>query len=369
MRPALAVLMVLVAVGAGAQQSARRATNLAAVINYPGFYHTRPVVLVGTLALRDDGSLRLTDESLTLPILFKGSTPDGLAEVRGEFWDVGRMNTDDPRLTSLDVRRVLHLDPEAPWPRAGQVMVVIASSVTAATAPSLPTIRNMVLFPGRYREQKVTVVGQFAGRNLLGDLADAPGRSRYDFVLRSADAAVWVANMRPRGKDFELALDARIDTGRWLEITGTLQQGRGLQWLDAEAGSLKIAKPPAEQAEEPPIRVPAAPPPEVVFSAPTNGETEVMLNTAVRLQFSRDVEPGSLKGRLRIEYAGTGAGAGTAITDFTTEYRAAARVLEIKFNKPLEPLRTIHITFADGVLGVDQQPLRTWSLTFELGPG
>jgi len=42
-----------------------------------------------------------------------------------------------------------------------------------------------------------------------------------------------VTNLRPRGKDFELALDARIDTGRWLEVQGTLQQGRGLQWLNA----------------------------------------------------------------------------------------------------------------------------------------
>ena len=149
----------------------------------------------------------------------------------------------------------------------------------------------MVLFPTRYREQKVTVVGQFAGRNLLGDLPDAPGRSRYDFVLRSADAAVWVTNLRPSGKDFELALDARIDTGRWLEVTGTLQQGRGLQWLDAEAGSLKLAKAPSDQPEETIVRVPAAPPPEVIFSAPTEGETDVAPGTSIRIQFSRDIDP------------------------------------------------------------------------------
>ena len=91
----------------------------------------------------------------------------------------------------------------------------------------------MVLYPERYQDEKVTLTGQFAGRNLLGDLPDAPAKSRYDFVLRSADAAIWVTNIRPNGKDFELALDARIDTGRWLEVSGTLQQGRGLQWVDA----------------------------------------------------------------------------------------------------------------------------------------
>jgi len=39
--------------------------------------------------------------------------------------------------------------------------------------------------------------------------------------------------MRPKGKDFDLALDARIDTNRWLTLKGTVQHGRGLQWVEA----------------------------------------------------------------------------------------------------------------------------------------
>ena len=84
-----------------------------------------------------------------------------------------------------------------------------------------------------------------------------------------------------------------LTPGRWLEVTGTLQQGRGLQWLEAQAGSLKLAKPPAEttSAHEP-DPVPAAPPPEVVFSAPTQDETDVSwLSASVRIQFSRDIDP------------------------------------------------------------------------------
>ena len=140
----------------------------------------------------------------------------------------------------------------------------MATAIVATQAPSVPTIRGMVLFPARYREQKVTITGQYAGRNLLGDLPDAPGRSRYDFVIRSADAAVWVSGIRPRGKDFELALDQRIDTGRWVEVTGVLQQGRGLQWIDGEqGGTIVLAKPPKETIDQPeiaPVRVMAAPP-------------------------------------------------------------------------------------------------------------
>src|SRR5262249_56195327 len=93
-------------------------------------------------------------------------------------------------------------------------------------------------------------------------------KSRYDFVLRAADAAIWVINMRPRmkdanGKELELGLDARIDTGRWLSVRGTVQQGRGLLWLDAEARSLALAKPPTPTtaAQQKPLPVPARPPP------------------------------------------------------------------------------------------------------------
>src|SRR5207247_1871316 len=121
-------------------------------------------------------------------------------------------------------------------------------------------------------------------------------KSRYDFVLRSADAAIWIINMRPKmrdanGKEIELGLDARIDTGRWLTVRGTVRQGRGLLWIDTEPGSLSMAKPPTETTtEEEQIRVPAGPPPEVIFSAPIGDETDVPLATTVRIQFSRDID-------------------------------------------------------------------------------
>src|SRR5206468_422686 len=172
----------------------------------------------------------------------------------------------------------------------GQVTAIVASTITQAPPPLAPSVRNIVLYPSRYIDQKVTVVGQYAGRNLLGDLPDAPAQSRYDFVLRATDAAIWISNLRPRGKDFELALDARIDTGRWLEVTGTLQQARGLQWLDGQAGSLKITQAPKDTTEETIVRVAPGPPPEVVFSAPIPDETDVLPSSSVRIQFSRDID-------------------------------------------------------------------------------
>lgn len=371
-----AMLCVACAVAVSAQPATRRATNIAALLAYPGFYHGRPILIVGRVALEKD-QLRVSDEAGSVHLVFKGNAPDGLDEIRGEFWDIGRMKGDDPRLTTMDVRGVFHMDPDGPWPRPGEVTAIIASAVTSAAPALAPSIRGIVLTPSRYQDEKVTITGQYSGRNLLGDLPEAPARSRYDFVLRSADASMWIANMRPRlrdanGKEFDLALDSRIDTSRWLTVQGSIKQGRGLLWLEADAGSLTFAKPPTETtAEEEPVRVPAGPPPEIVFSAPTEDETDVMLSTTVRIQFSRDIDQTTLKGHIRAGYAQSQTvERGEPVTpaaEFTFQYNAAARVLEIRFAKPLERFRTLKVSLAEGILGTDSQPLKPWTLSFATG--
>ena len=52
--------------------------------------------------------------------------------------------------------------------------------------------------------------------------------------------------MRPKvkdanGKDIEFGLDARIDTGRWLTVRGTVQQGRGLLWINSRRAGQPLA--------------------------------------------------------------------------------------------------------------------------------
>jgi hypothetical protein len=177
--------------------------------------------------------------------------------------------------------------------------------------------------------------------------------------------------MRPKGKDFDLALDARIDTNRWLTLRGTIQQGRGLQWLDAEAGTLALAKPPTETPVEEPIRVPAGPPPEVVFSAPTEEETDVATSTNVRIQFSRDLDASTLKSRIRVSYFRAQSvergEPDTPSVEFTSQYNGPSRVLELRFPKGLERFRTVKIELLEGIVGSDAQPLKPWTLTFSLG--
>jgi hypothetical protein len=359
-----------------AQPAGRRATNLAMLKAFPGFYHGRPIVVVGNVAI-EGTQLRVSDDNASIHVIFKGNAPDGLDEVRGEFWDIGRMKADDMRLAGYDLRATFKIDTEAAWPRPGEVTAIVATAVSPATIPQAATIRSIVLNPARYLDQKIAITGQFSGRNLLGGLPDAPAKSRYDFVLRSADAAIWVSNMRPKlkdtnGKDIELGLDARIDTSRWLTVRGTVQQVRGLLVVDAEPGSLALTKPPTETTtEEEPIRVPAGPPPEVIFSTPTEEETDVPMGTTVRIQFSRDIDPQTLKGHIRAAYLQSQSvergEPTTPPAEFTFQYAGANRVLELRFAKPLERFRTIKVDLLEGILGTDQQPLKPWTLTFSLG--
>jgi hypothetical protein len=360
-----------------AQTTTRRATNLAALLAYPGFYHGRPIVVVGKVALDANGQLKVSDDDGSVHVVSKGNAPDGLDEVRGEFWDIGRMKADDIRLNAFDLRATFKINAEDPWPRPGEVTAIIATAVAPAVVAPAATIRGIVLNPARYLDQKVTITGQYSGRNLLGDMPDAPAKSRYDFVLRSADAALWIINMRPKlkdasGKEIELALDARIDTSRWLTVRGTVRQGRGLLWIETEAGSLSFAKPPTETTtEDEPIRVPVGPPPEVIFSAPTQEETDVPMGTMVRIQFSRDLDPSSLKGKIRVGYLqAQSVERGEPVTpaaDFTFQYSGGNRVVELRFAKPLERFRTLKVDLLEGIVGTDGQPLKPWTLTFSLG--
>lgn len=372
---ALALGVAMTSAVVSAQTPARRAaTNIAALLAHPTFYHGRQVIVVGDVSTEDNGRIRVTDGVASLRIVSRSGAPDGRDEIRGDFWDIGRMNPDDPRLASIDVRGTFGLDPEGAWPKPGEMTTIVATAIAASSVPPAPSIRAIVLNPSRYVSQRVTVNGQFAGRNLLGDLPDSPARSRWDFVVRSADAAIWVSGARPRGKGFDLALDARIDTGRWLEITGEVHEGRGLQWIEVVSDGIKLGKAPTDSApveEAPSVRVPAAPPPEIVFSAPTQEESDVPLNTSVRIQFSRDLNQSTLRGKVKVSYLeseSTERGEPTTPTaEFTTQYIGANRVLELKFGKPLERFRTLKIDLLEGILGTDDQPLKPWTLTFVLG--
>ena len=348
-----------------AQPATRRLTTVDALRQYPGFFHLQPVLLRGELTEAGPRIMLRSDEHEIRVLMNEARHVDGQVEVRAQLIDVGRLERGDPRLASYGPRD------EERWPRPGEELLLSATSISAAQPQTSPSVRALALEPWKFDGQTVTLVGQFRGRNLFGDLPDAPKKSRYDFVLKAADAALWVTGLRPRGKGFDLNVDARVDTGRWLEVSGVANQERGLVTLEAAkiaaAEPPKLTTDPAEPAE------PALPvqPVEVVFSSPTEGETDVTLTSSIRIQFSRGIKPETLKGRIRVSYMGAesferGEAQPPGI-ELKTSYDGANRALEVTFTKPLERFRTLRLQLLEGIEAFDGAPVKPWTLTFSLG--
>ncbi len=351
----------------------RHATTLDALDEHPFFFHGQEIIVV-TDATSEQVLTWLVnaDDSVRLLALDVPPPPEGIRErleVIGTFYDVGRLDEGDQRLANLPIRRLSEELLRKPWPGIGELPIVVATSSRTAGAPSATTLRNIVLNPDRYLDRGVTVIGRFRGRNLYGDLPEAPDESRWDFVLRSADAAAWVVGREPRGDGFELDVLARVDTGRWLEVTGAVRVEDGMVLV--EAGALALADPVADRP--PPAAaadVPALPPPEVIFSAPLADDVDVLQDTTVRVQFSRDMDPDSFEGRIRVAYTRPGGAAVDADASeilFELAYRGRNRVLEIRFDRELERFRSVTVWLLDGVTANDGTPLPPWTLSFFVG--
>ena len=109
----------------------------------------------------EDGNIR--------SILENGVQPSsGPVEVRGQLIDVGRLEPGDPRVPDAETRDATR------WPRPGEELVMRVTAVNEAEQSASTTIRALALEPWRYDGQKVTVTGNFRGRNLFGDLPGAP---------------------------------------------------------------------------------------------------------------------------------------------------------------------------------------------------
>jgi len=131
-----------------------------------------------------------------------------------------------------------------------------------------------------------------------------------------------------------------------------------------EATAIRLGRPPAESSPEAVVKVPVTmPPPEVVFSAPTQGETDVAPAAKVRVQFSRDLKEESLKGGIAVAYAGVAA----PPPAFTVHYDAGRRVAEIDFASPLSPFANVQVILKDTIVGTDGQALRPYTLAFTVG--
>ena len=341
-----------------AQSAIRKLTTIDALAEFPGYFHLQNVLIRGEFVERGtEFVLRANNRDLRL--MNSDQVTKGPVEVRGQFFDVGKLERSDPRLGPYAER----FKPED-WPRPGTELALRISGVTAAPAAVTPSVRALTLEPWKFNGQTVTVLGNFRARNLFGDLPEAPGKSRYDFVLSAAEGAIWITNMRPRGRGFDLDVERRLDSGRWLEVTGAVSLHRGLALITAT--QMALATPPAgtESVAEPLIPPSPTLPVEVVFSAPTGDETDVSRTTRVRVQFSRLLREPTLTNQVRVTYLGDSAAAPPATK---TTYNAATRSITVTFAAPLEQYRTVKVELLDGIRGFDDGPFKPWSVTFSVG--
>jgi len=367
----LSALCVTLAACVAAAQPAvtRTATTVEALLASAVFFHGKQI------AVRRDveparGLVKLAGTAKPVFVVWAdrpGVTSD--SEIRGEFWDIGRLERNDTRLGNADVPAMLEYATQGQWPAHDQVYVILKATAIDSPLPAEPTIRALALAPDKYIGKGVTVTGRFRGGNLFADLPTSAGtKGRWDFVLQSADAAIWVSGVRPRGKGFDLDVNSRMDAGRWLQVAGTLRRDGPLPWI--EGTSLVAANAPSDA----PVTVmmpppPPEPPPSVIFTAPTQGDTDAERGEPIRIQFSRDMDPRSFRDRVRVSYVGAGQpGAAPVPPTMTIRYIEGTRALEIKPAAPLDRFRQVKVDLLEGITSaIDGKPLAPWSLTFTTG--
>jgi hypothetical protein len=351
-----------------AQAPSRLATTREALIASPVFFHGKQIVVRADV----ETTGRLTRVAgTTKPVfVFWREPPAGTsnAELRGEFWDLGRLERSDPRFSSIDFGPILEAASHGQWPPREQVFLLLGASTAESPLPAEPSIRALALAPEGYVGKGVTVTGRFRGANLYADLPQGAGtKGRWDFVLQSADAAVWVTGVRPRGKGFDLDVNARADTGRWLQVAGTVRRDGPLAFI--EATSVVLASAPSETTVDvtlPPPTPEAAP--LVVFSIPAADETDADRTMPIKIQFSRDMDPKTFGGRVRLTYVGPPPAGAAAMPAVTVRYVEGNRALEITPATPLDRYRTVKVELLEGITSaVDNQPFAPWSMTFTTG--
>ena len=362
-RPTTLALLLAGATALAAQPPSRIATTVEALLGSAVFFHGRSVVVQQKL-LTDRGLTRLASAPKPVYVFWKDRAGGDDGEIRGEFWDLGRIESRDSRFTGIDLVQLVETVNRGQWPARDQIYVITGASFMPAASPKGPTLRAIALVPENYVDREVKVIGRFKGRNLYGDLPFALAKSKWDFVMQSAEGTLWVTSIRPKGKDFDLDPSKRVDTGRWVEVTGVVRQQGVTPYIEGSAITLAKAPEDTPVAIELPSR-PAQPPPTVIFSAPIQEDQSVDRSAPVRIQFSRDIDARSIRDRIVVSYVA--APKAPAVPQFTATYNDAAHAIEIKFAQPLDQFQQVKVELIEGITALDGQPLKPWTLTFTTG--
>jgi len=103
--------------------------------------------------------------------------------------------------------------------------------------PSTSTLEGLILGED-LPDEIVTIVGQYRGRNLFGDLPAGSQVRKDDWVIRHGVAAAWVTGKKPEGKGWSLGLHAKGDCKWWVQVRGRPERRNGVLRIHAKQVSL-----------------------------------------------------------------------------------------------------------------------------------
>jgi hypothetical protein len=229
-------------------------------------------------------------------------------------------------------------------------------------------LRDLVKNPEPYLNRRVSVIGKFRGNDLYDDLSIQSKKTPRDFVIKVADAAIWVTGRRPRGKGFKLNPKMRRDTGKWLKVIGVPWMADEMVYVKAE--KIELTDKPDDPELEP-VKIDRAaleaekePPPEVAFTIPLDGESGIPLDSDFRVQFSNDMNPASFDRNVDLLYADDD-GLGNPFPEMQIRYEDANRTLVVLPGKTLEPGKEVQLILYNGIVDENGKPLLVHSTELE----
>lgn len=273
--------------------------------------------------------------------------------------DVGAFNKEH-FIAVTHIERMVDFESDLVPDTSGEESEIVDPDILVSGVPKVD-LRDLVENPDHYVNRQIAVLGKFRGNNLYGDLSIRDKRTPRDFVIKAADAAIWVTGRRPRGDGFRLDPRKRRDTGEWLTVIGT-------PWKSEDTGSYYLRAEKIEIAEEPededlaPVKVvheeevELGPPPEVTFSLPLAGERSVPLDSEFHVQFSNDMRRESFNRNVDLLY-GDDDGIGNPFPALEVTYDDTTRTLVVVPNKRLEPGKEIRLILYDAIEDEDGQKL------------
>jgi hypothetical protein len=202
--------------------------------------------------------------------------------------------------------------------------------------------------------KNVRVIGMYRGRNLFGDLPAKSERDADDWVIKDDVYSVWITGKKPRGSGWELDLQMKRDTNKWIEVVGKPETIKGVTYI--RAIHVALSNPPRVAAV---VAAPTPPPPKpkvppvVVFSLPLDGERDIPPAGVFKVQFSKDMDEDSFKGRVVFRYVGPRLPGDREFVGVKIGYEGGRRALVVDPGDVLRAGRVVEIRLLPGIVDID----------------